>query len=369
MIPTKTLFILVSLLVSQVGVRMLAAEEGATWPQWRGPGRDGSVMDSPWPDSLDAVHLLQRWRIELAPSYSGPVVSKDKVFVTYTRNEQYEGVRALDRVSGEQLWQAEWEDTMQVAELGTSMGSWIRATPTLDGDSLYVAGMPDLLVCLDPDTGDVRWRVDFRARYGTPLPELGFVSSPLVVDDGVYVQAADSFVKVDKRTGESLWRSLEREDKGQGAYSSPGLGVVHGRSQLLVADIDAIAGVEPSTGTVLWRLVLDSYDQGCILTPIVHHGGVFTSTRASQTGHYPLVCEDDLFSITDGWKNKLVAYMSAPVVVGDFAYLHLKNERFACVDLRDGNVNWISNRPFGRYCSIVWCQNRILALNNEGQLF
>ncbi|MCH7988439.1 MAG: PQQ-binding-like beta-propeller repeat protein [Planctomycetes bacterium] len=136
----------------------------------------------------------------------------------------------------------------------------------------------------------------------------------------------------------------------------------------LVANIDAIAGIDPANGNVLWKRKLDSYAQGCILAPIVYRGGIFTSTRASLTGHYPLTYRNQQFTISDGWKNKLVIYMSSPVVVGDFAYAHLKNGRFACIDLRNGKVNWISNRPFGKYCSMVWHKDRILALTNDGQL-
>ena len=352
-----------------------AASDTGTWPQWRGAMRDGSVNAGSWPDNLRQPTMKQSWRIELPPSYSGPVVSTDRVFVTYTREEKYEGVLALDRKSGQQVWKAEWEGAMQVAALGASMGSWIRATPAYDGEGLFVAGMPDVLVCLDPNTGAERWRADFHRRYETPLPELGFVCSPLVVEDGVYVQTSDSLVRVDKKTGRSVWRSMERHEKGsqegmgQGSYSSPDFAVIYGRPQLLVANIDAIAGVEPSTGKVLWKRVLDSYDQGCILAPIAYRDDIFTSTRASRTGFYPLAYRDEQFTITDGWKNRLTIYMSSPVVVGDFAYAHLKNGRFACIDLRNGKINWISNRSFGKYCSMVYRQDRILALSNNGELF
>jgi len=187
------------------------------------------------------------------------------------------------------------------------------------------------------------------------------------------VQTADSFVKVDRKTGKSVWRCLVRKGKGsqkmgQGSYSSPDFAVIQGRPQLLVANIDAIAGVDPSEGRVLWKRVLDSYDQGCVLAPIAYGSGIFTSSRASRTGHYPLTFRKKQFTISNGWKNKLVIYMSSPVVVGDFAYAHLKNGRFACIDLRDGKINWISNRPFGKYCSMVWRKDRILALTNDGQL-
>ncbi len=363
----RTLGFLIGLLIVSAD-GLLADGYSETWPQWRGPRRDGSVSSDAWPDSLQSTHLVQLWRKELPPSYSGPVVSTDKVFVTYTRDKKYEGVRALDRECGKEVWRAEWEGAMEVAGMGTSMGSWIRATPAYDVDGLFVAGMRDVLVCLDPQTGVERWRADFHTRYGTPIPELGFVSSPLVIGDGVYVQAADSFVRVDKQTGKSVWRCLVRRDVGQGSYSSPNLAVIHGQPQLLVANIPAIAGVDPASGNVLWQRQLDSYDQGCILAPIAYRGGVFTSTRASRTAYYPLTNRDGNFTITDGWKNKLVIYMSSPVVVGDHVYAHLKNGRFACIDLRSGQEKWISGRPFGKYCSMIRREDRILGLTNEGQL-
>ena len=339
-----------------------------SWPQWRGPSRDGIVDGAPWPESLQDEHLKRLWRKELPPSFSGPVVVGDKVFVTETQGREYEGVRALDRKSGKEIWRARWSDTMEVASLGTKMGSWIRATPTYDAGHLFVAGMPDVLVCLDAETGAERWRADFHKRYGTPLPELGFVCSPLVVGDHVYVQAADSLIAVKRTDGESDWRSLVRKDVGQGSYSSPDFGVVQGRPQVLAANIEAIAGVDPATGQVLWKRVLDSYDQGCIVAPIPYRGGIFTSTRASRTGFYPLTATDGGFQIGDGWKNKLIVYMSSPVVTGDHAYLHLKNGRMACADLESGEVKWISDTAFGKYWSMICRQKRILALTNEGRL-
>ena len=44
---------------------------------------------------------------------------------------------ALDRQTGKEVWKAEWKGAMTVAGLGTSMGSWIRATPALDGKRLW----------------------------------------------------------------------------------------------------------------------------------------------------------------------------------------------------------------------------------------
>ena len=39
------------------GLAGLVLGNPGTWPQWRGPQRDGSLQMSPWPDELDETHL------------------------------------------------------------------------------------------------------------------------------------------------------------------------------------------------------------------------------------------------------------------------------------------------------------------------
>ena len=50
--------------------------------------------------------------------------------------------------------------------------------------------------------------MDFVEQFKAPLPDFGFVCSPLVVGDFVYVQAGAGFCKLDKQTGKVLWRVL-----------------------------------------------------------------------------------------------------------------------------------------------------------------
>lgn len=117
-----------------------------SWPQWRGPTRDGQVSGPKWPDRMarDSLELL--CRVSLDPSYAGPIVTEDLVFTTQTRNRESEVVLALDRRTGDERWRAEWKGAMTVPFFVASNGSWIRSTPAYDGDCLYVAGMRDVLV-------------------------------------------------------------------------------------------------------------------------------------------------------------------------------------------------------------------------------
>ncbi len=75
----------------------------------------------------------------------------------------------------------------------------------------------------------------------------------------------------------------------------------------------------------------------------------------------------DDWSVEQLWKNTTEAYMSSPVVIDDRIYLHLRNQRFCCIDPQTGNNLWRTT-PFGEYWSMVRNGSRILALDERGDL-
>lgn len=336
------------------------------WPQWRGPTRNSVLKDVPaWPK--DFTSLSQQWRVALGPSYSGPIVWGDRVFVTETEQAQDEVVRALERTTGRELWQARWSGSLSVPFFAKKNGDWIRSTPACDGESLFVAGMRDTLTCLDMESGAERWRIDFPARLETPVPSFGFVSSPLIVGDHLYVQAGGGFVKVDKRTGEIIWRTLVDGGEINSAFSSPIAATIHGVPQIVVQMREALAGVSPETGEVLWSQVVPSFRGMNILTPTVFANGIFTSSHKNRSFFYQVEKSDEGFKVSEAWTLKAQGYMSTPVVIDGLAYLHLGNRRLACIDLREGIERW-RTESFGEYWSMIANHDRILALDQRGEL-
>ncbi len=336
------------------------------WPQWRGPTRDAKVTTTrPWPSTLE--NSRERWRVPLGPSYSGPIVWGNRIFVTETKNKETEAVRALDRTTGSELWKASWTGAISVPFFAKSNGSWIRSTPACDGESLFVAGIRDVLVCLDVATGAKRWEFDFPERLGTAIPAFGCVSSPLLVGEFVFVQAGGGFAKLHKRTGELIWHVLDGGEGMDSAFSSPILAKVSDSTQFLVQMRDELAGVRPADGHVLWRQKVPAYRGMNILTPTVHGNGILTSTYKNKTFFYSLTNQGGSFTSHETWKSSAQGYMSSPVVIGEHVYLHLGNGRFCCIDLRDGQETWRS-KPFGKYWSMAVSGNRILALDERGQL-
>lgn len=369
----RTRFAMFFVAVTLFPLTATAADLAAAWPQWRGPSRDGQAPPTPvWPGRIDEATLTQHWRVELGPSYSGPIVAADRVFVTETRGKKTEVVQALSRADGKVLWSVEWPGSMSVPFFAGANGDWIRATPAFDGESLFVAGMRDVLVCLDAANGKERWRVDFVNRFKSALPTFGFVSSPLVDGEFVYVQAGASFIKLNKRTGETVWRSLEDGGGMNGsAFSSPLKATIAGQAQFLVQTRERLAGVDEATGKELWSRKIEAFRGMNILTPVVFGDAIFTSSYGGKAWLLDLVTSGDSsdkkMSATERWQNKTQGYMSTPVVIDGHIYTHLKNQRFACIEFATGKERWVTT-PFGKYWSLVAQGRKILALDERGDL-
>lgn len=342
----------------------------ADWPQWRGPTRDGQVSGTHWPSSLKGDALKQLWRVELAPSYSGPIVVSNFVFTTETKDKRLEIVRAFDRVTGKELWKKEWEGAISVPFFAKANGDWIRSTPACEGQRLYVAGIRDVLVCLDVNDGKELWRYDFVKELKTAPPSFGFVCSPLLDGDHVYVQAGASFAKLEAKTGKLVWRTLEDGGGMYGsAFSSPSIATLDGVRQLLVQSRAKIAGVSPEDGTVLWSQPTEATQGMNILTPVTHSNIVFTSTYGGKTIGFRVQRADGKWQVAQAWTHKAQGYMTTPVVVEGVAYNHLRSQRAMAIDLLTGKELWTTKESFGKYWSLVVQGKKVLALDERGTLF
>ena len=94
-----------------------------------------------------------------------------------------------------------------------------------------------------------------------------------------------------------------------------------------------------------------------------------TQTSAYGAGSFlfGVTRADGVFSVKEIWTAPFQCYMSTPVVIGGHAYLHLRNKRLSCVDLQSGAQTW-SSKVLGEYCSLVARGDRILALDQRGDL-
>ena len=339
----------------------------ADWNQWRGPQRDGKLSGPTLPNTLDDQQLRKVWSKPLGPSYSGPLVVGDRVFTTQTKGRKFEVVTAHDRNTGQQIWEQKWEGAMSVPFFAKANGDWIRATPAYDGGRLYVAGMKDKLVCLNTDKGDIVWELDFPKTKKSKVPAFGFVSSPLVDAEAVYVQAGEAIFKLDKLTGDVIWESGKSAGGMNSAFSSPIIQTLAGLRQLVVQTRDELMGLKIEDGEILWRRKIEAFRGMNIITPTIDGDSIFVTSYGGTTKLFELVGNDGGFKLEERWTLPAQGYMSTPVVVDGHAYTHLRNQRFACYDLKNGVEKW-KTKKFGKYASLIAVQDKILALDQNGTL-
>jgi len=142
-----------------------------------------------------------------------------------------------------------------------------------------------------------------------------------------------------------------------------------GQRQLVVQTREKLAGVDPADGKVLWEQPVEAFRGMNILTPVAYKDTLFTSTYGGKTIGFKVAQTDGKFTVTEAWKNKAQGYMSTPVIIDGVAYEHLKSQRMMAIEIETGRELWTSDQSFGKYMSLVAQGDRILALDQRGQLF
>lgn len=353
---------------SSTAISTAAGDISIDWNQWRGPRRDGKLAGVSWPEKLDDSQLEKVWSVSLGPSYSGPIVVGDRVYTTQTIDKTYEAVTAHDRKTGKKIWEQTWKGAMQVPFFARANGDWIRATPAYSEGRLYVAGIRDVLVCLDAEVGEEVWRIDFPAQMNSALPKFGCVSSPLVDGKHVYVQAGGAFFKIDKENGKVVWKAAEGDSGMNSAFSSPVITKLKGMRQIVVQTRNELMGIELGKGEILWRQPIQAFRGMNIITPtIVDDDKIFVSSYGGKTKVFDVSKNGEQFQLEERWMLPADGYMTTPVVVDGFAYTHLRNQRFACFDIENGEETWRTG-AFGKYASLIANDDKILALDQRGEL-
>lgn len=240
--------------------------EADDWPQWLGPRRDSVWREDGIVSKFPADGLPVKWRVSVGLGYAGPAVADGKVYVfDYQKKsgainnnpggrgklEGRERVLCLDAATGKQVWEHSYDRPYSL-----SYPSGPRCTPTVDGDRVYTLGGHGDLLCLDANSGDVRWSKQLVDEYRAPTPIWGFAAHPLVDGDLLYcVVGGEGSVAVafDKRSGREVWRALSASGQG---YCPPTMIEHAGTKQLLIWHPEAINSLHPATGKVFWSVPL-----------------------------------------------------------------------------------------------------------------
>ena len=372
-----------------LGICFWCAAPGTTpmahdWPEWRGEGRQGVWRETGIIDEFPEEGLTYTWRVPVHSGYSGPAVAGGRVFATdFRRQEGNRGVEralCLEEATGKILWTREWPATY--TGIMPAYASGPRATPTVDGDRVYVLGAMGALFCLRAATGEVLWKKDFVEDYHTEVPVWGMTGAPLVEGNLLIAlvggQPDAKVVAFDKRSGKEVWRALSSD--WEPGYTHPVIVKAAGRRQLIIWHPKAVAGLNPRTGEVLWEAPFEVQMGLTVATPVFDHGRLLVSSffdgsmLLALNGETPgarVVWRGESHSEieTDG----LHALISTPVLNGDHIYGICSYGQLRALNAQTGGRVWESMGPVvekARWAAafIVRNANRYFINNDRGEL-
>ena len=341
----------IALAVALVGASVgLGASD---WHQWRGAARLAVWNETGIVEALPD-ELRMTWRVPINSGFAGPAVVDGRVFITDWAEDPEshtidgtERVLALDEDTGAVLWAHEWHTSYRM--LMSSYATGPRATPTVDEDRVYVLGATGMLVCLDVETGAVRWQKNYVEDYGTSVPVWGISSAPLVDGDrliAVVGAEPDGMVLAfDKRTGAELWRSVEVV--GEMGYSQPLIHDAGGVRQLIVWHATALVSLDPDTGTVYWEQPWDAGSGIAIATPVTD--GDYLLVSQFYNGSMMMRLNRDRPTATMLWRGQsrnpdtpdgLHSTIGTPIIIGDYLYGLGVNGEIRGLDARTGERTW-----------------------------
>ena len=253
---------------------------GGNWPQWRGPNRDGISTETgllaTWPAAGPPIVWTAKG---LGAGFSSVAVVSGRIFTMGDRRDgQY--VIALNEENGTELW------ATRIGGRHDDEYGGPRATPTVDGDLLYVTDTDGDVVCLESATGAVRWRRSMPRDFGgRMMSSWMFSESPLVDGDRVIVTpggAKAAMVALDKATGKDIWRaafgSIGRNGADGAGYSSIVISNGGGVKQYVQLMGKGLVSIRASDGWFMWGNNRVANNIANIATPVVTGDYVFAST-------------------------------------------------------------------------------------------
>lgn len=151
------------------------------------------------------------------------------------------------------------------------------------------------------------------------------------------------------------------------AFSSPIIATICGVEQAVVQSREKLHGVDLQTGKELWSREIPTFRGMNIQTPIVFDDKLFVSTYGGTTQVLAITKNGEAFDLQQVWSLPAQGYMNTPVLIDGHIYIHLRNQRFACFNLATGKETWRS-KPMGKYASMVANGDKIIALDERGEL-
>ena len=351
------------------------------WPRFRGPQFDNIKKTGvKLIDNFSGGPKIQ-WSVELGEGHAGPSIYKGKVYVLdYDEEIKADMLRCFSLKDGEELWRR-WYNVNIKRNHGMS-----RTIPAVTEEFILSIGPRSHVMCVDRESGDLRWGLDIEKTYGTEVP-FWYTGQCPMIDDGKAIIATGGsalLIALDCESGELLWETPNK-DNWKMSHSSIMPWEYQGVKMYVYSAVGGVCGVAAegdNAGKILWQssewscsvvapspvcmpdgkvFLTAGYGAGSMVFQIEYQNGSFSA--AKLYGYKPvdgLACEQQTPLYHDG-----MLYGILPKDAGA-----MRNQ-FICVDPKDTReVIWSSGKThrFGLGPYMI-ADGKFYILNDDGTLY
>jgi len=316
------------LYLSLLPVLTLNAQDHTTGSGPHGNGvYDESGLMKSWNEGCPEIV----WTFDsLGLGFSSPVIANNHIYLSGMEGETGY-VYALTN-EGKLVWKAAYGAEFTVKCPGT------RGSPVVAGDLLYLLSGLGKVICMEANTGSVKWTVDIVKEYGGRIITSGYNETMAIDGDKLFVTPGGSkhtIIALNRKDGSLIWSSTVEGDKC--AYCTPLIIKLKDRT-LLVTHLELhVAGLDAGTGELLWTYP-DPWDLNVHAnTPIFYNGDLFCFCGYGKGG-VKLRLSPDGNSVTKEWvAGTMDNRIGAAVLVDGYIYgSGEKNRYWMCIDWKTG---------------------------------
>jgi outer membrane protein assembly factor BamB len=327
------------------------------YPGFRGVNRDGVIYGLRILTDWSSSPPVEMWRRPIGPGCSSFAVAGNLLY-TLEQLGEFETVSCYNLKNGKPVWKHHDRSRFWDSHAGAGP----RSTPVLASNRVYTLGATGILNVLDAGNGSVIWSRDAATDAGIKVPNYGFASSPLIVNNILIFAVAGKLAAYDIVTGKPVWFGT---DGGEG-YSSPQLLTLHGVPQVLLMSKAGAISVDPATGKKLWDYPLPVVDR--VQQPaLLENGDLLLAEEYKNIRRVTVTHEGEEWKTRDIWTSPgIKSVFNDKVIHKGYAY-GFDGPYMACVDLRDGKRMWRGDRYQG-FNLLLADQDIILVLTEKGEV-
>jgi outer membrane protein assembly factor BamB len=334
---------------------IVASAQGADWPQFLGPDRNG-VSSEKLADLADPPV----WKKELGEGWSSPVVANQKLVIFHRENDK-EVIDCLAARTGKPIWRADYP-TRYVDDFHFDNGP--RATPAIVDNRVYTFGVEGVLSCWNLADGAKIWQIDTKDALKADKGYFGMACSPLVEGDAVIVNVR-GIAAFDRSSGKLLWNTTRHE----AGYSSPVAATINNKRYIFALTRAGLVGLD-TAGKQLFDLPFRARSDASVnaASPVVIDDRIFL-TASYGVGGLMLAFNDG--NPKELWRGEeLSSHYATPVYRDGYLYgfdgRQEQGPRLVCIDAKDGRLKW-AEESFGAG-TLMFAGGELLILHEKGEL-